>query len=100
MFGTGFAAGRVMPDDKHTAWGEGRKEAGYETPPPDDDERSAGSESDSWDAYRQWLPQNRVSRSARGPLDPSLYTWKGYRNWAEEVKRNWSDRHRGDREES
>jgi hypothetical protein len=22
-------------------------------------------------------------------IDPSLYTWKGYRNWSEQVKRNW-----------
>mgnify|MGYP000069549964 CR=1 FL=1 len=24
-------------------------------------------------------------------IDPALYTWKGYRNWTEQVKRDWTD---------
>ena len=27
----------------------------------------------------------------RGGIDPSLYTLIGYRSWAEQVKRNWSE---------
>ena len=27
----------------------------------------------------------------RGGIDPSLYTLKGYRSWAAQVKRNWSE---------
>ncbi len=27
----------------------------------------------------------------RGGIDPSLYTLKGYRSWARQVKRNWSE---------
>jgi hypothetical protein len=23
-------------------------------------------------------------------MDPSLYTWKGYRNWADKVRRDWT----------
>jgi hypothetical protein len=22
-------------------------------------------------------------------IDPALYTWKGYRDWSDQVKRNW-----------
>jgi hypothetical protein len=22
-------------------------------------------------------------------VDPALYTWKGYRNWSEKVRRDW-----------
>ena len=27
----------------------------------------------------------------RGGIDPSLHTLKGYRSWARQVKRNWSE---------
>ena len=30
-----------------------------------------------------------VPRGRRVGIDPALYTWKGYRNWSEQVKRNW-----------
>jgi len=48
-------------------------------------------ESDGWQQYRKWISSAPAPRSRRGGVDPSLYTWKGYRNWAEQVKRNWSD---------
>ena len=50
--------------------------------------REAGQK-EGWDAYRKWL--SRVSGPAprRSPLDPAIYSWKGYHNWAEKVKQNW-----------
>ncbi len=48
-------------------------------------------EADGWQQYRRWISKAPAPRSRRGGVDPSLYTWKGYRNWTEQVKRNWSD---------
>jgi hypothetical protein len=45
-----------------------------------------------WDSYRRWL--NRVQNTEqrrRMPVDPALYTWKGYRSWSEKVRRDWKD---------
>jgi len=41
------------------------------------------------EAYRRWLTRVRTPQTRRAPLDPSLYTWKGYRNWSEKVRREW-----------
>ena len=51
----------------------------------------AGDETDpdGWQQYRQWISKAPAPRGRRVGIDPSLYTWKGYRNWSEEVKRNW-----------
>ena len=43
----------------------------------------------SWDTYRRWLTRVQAPGGGRIPLDPSLYTWKGYRNWSEKVRRDW-----------
>lgn len=43
-----------------------------------------------WDAYRKWL--SRVSaRPARerSTTDHSIYSWKGYNNWADRIKQSW-----------
>ena len=48
-------------------------------------------EGDGWQQYRRWISKAPVPSRRRGGLDPSLYTWKGYRNWTEQVKRNWND---------
>jgi hypothetical protein len=59
-------------------------------------ESSAGdqpaSEQHGWDAYRKWL--SRVSSKPTGeraPLDPSIYSWRGYHTWADKVRQNWKD---------
>ena len=52
---------------------------------------NSSSESDGWQQYRKWISKAPVPRQRRGGIDPSLYTWKGYRNWTEQVKRNWSE---------
>jgi hypothetical protein len=57
-----------------------------DTPKPDQ------SDSDGWQQYRRWISKAPVPRGRRAGVDPSLYTWKGYRNWTEQVKRNWSDK--------
>ncbi len=49
------------------------------------------SDPDGWQQYRRWISKAPVPKQRRGGIDPSLYTWKGYRNWTEQVKRNWSD---------
>jgi hypothetical protein len=43
----------------------------------------------SWDTYRRWLTRVQAPGSGRVPLDPSLYTWKGYRSWSDKVRRDW-----------
>jgi hypothetical protein len=63
----------------------------------DDSQREADvhqnglSDPDGWQQYRRWISKAPVPKQRRGGIDPSLYTWKGYRNWTEQVKRNWSD---------
>lgn len=49
------------------------------------------SDEDGWQKYRRWISKAPAPRSRRAGIDSSLYTWKGYRNWTEQVKRNWSD---------
>ena len=56
-----------------------------------DAEIEDGNEADGWQQYRRWISKAPAPRSRRTGVDPSLYTWKGYRNWTEQVKRNWSD---------
>jgi hypothetical protein len=59
---------------------------------PDADVRQNGSsDPDGWQQYRRWISKAPVPKQRRGGIDPSLYTWKGYRNWTEQVKRNWSE---------
>ena len=43
-----------------------------------------------WEAYRRWLTRVQAPGQRRAPLDPGLYTWKGYRNWSDKVRRDWS----------
>jgi len=48
-------------------------------------------EADGWQQYRRWISKAPAPRDRRSSIDPSLYTWKGYRSWTEQVKRNWTD---------
>jgi len=52
---------------------------------------NALSDVDAWQQYRKWVSKAPVPKERRGGIDPSLYTWKGYRNWTEQIKRNWSE---------
>ncbi len=50
----------------------------------------ADSERQSWDAYRRWLSRTGDKAPVeRAPLDPSIYSWKGYNNWADKIRQNW-----------
>ncbi len=52
----------------------------------------SGTDPDGWQQYRKWISKAPAPRTRRSGIDPSLYTWKGYRSWTEQVKRNWSDK--------
>jgi hypothetical protein len=50
----------------------------------------AGSEAQGWDAYRKWLSSvNARPTNRRAPIDHSVYSWKGYNNWADRVRQAW-----------
>lgn len=49
-----------------------------------------GKDVSGWEAYRRWLTRVQAPERRRAPLDPGLYTWKGYRNWSDKVRREWS----------
>ena len=48
-----------------------------------------GRDVGGWDSYRRWLNRVQSPDKRRSPMDPALYTWKGYRNWSEKVRRDW-----------
>ena len=55
-------------------------------------ERPPNSEQHAWDAYRKWLSAVATqSPSERAPLDPSIYSWRGYHTWADKIRRSWDD---------
>lgn len=43
-----------------------------------------------WDAYRKWLTQvGKKATPERTPIDHTIYSWKGYQNWADKVRQSW-----------
>jgi hypothetical protein len=48
-----------------------------------------GRDMGGWDSYRRWLNRVQQPDKRRSPMDPALYTWKGYRNWSDKVRRDW-----------
>ena len=50
----------------------------------------AANDVDGWQRYRRWVSKAPVPQTRRAGLDASLYTWRGYRRWSDEVRRNWS----------
>lgn len=48
-----------------------------------------GSQVGSWDAYRNWLTKVQAPEQKRSLPDPALFSFKGYRSWAEKVRRDW-----------
>ncbi len=83
-----------MPNRKYLNW-ESNVAANAETANVTDavDRATpAANDSDGWEQYRRWVtkapaPAPRVRRAA---VDPALYTWRGYRSWTEQVRRNWT----------
>lgn len=58
----------------------------------------AANDADGWQQYRRWISKAPAPKDRRAGLDPSLYTWKGYRSWTEQVRRNWDDESDNDSE--
>ena len=50
---------------------------------------ATGRDVSGWEAYRRWLSQVQAPDTKRLSLDPALYTWRGYRSWAEQMRRDW-----------
>lgn len=73
-----------MQDDKHFDW------PGQQANDDLDDNASTSDDARGTDVLRSWL--SRAPTQRRAPLDPSLYTLKGYRQWKEGVSRAWSDK--------
>lgn len=86
--------GNVMPDSKHLKWADGFGTDADSKPKQADDAVSpdlpAANDADGWHQYRQWISKAPAPRGRRVGIDPALYSWKGYRNWTEQVKRNWT----------
>ena len=93
-----------MPDSKHLRWGDEfgtesespAKESDAPLPPSE----PAANDADGWQQYRPWISKAPAPRGRRVGIDPALYTWKGYRNWTEQVRRNWAPDSDDDSDES
>lgn len=82
-----------MSDSKHMRWvdsfgtdAEPDSKADDATP---DMVEPAANDADGWQQYRRWISKAPAPRSRRVGIDPALYSWKGYRDWSDQVKRNW-----------
>ena len=83
-----------MAESKTIKWADEYKEDNSSTATSDSTvtpEQAAANDADGWQQYRRWISKAPAPRGRRVGIDPSLYTWKGYRTWTEQVKRNWSD---------
>lgn len=76
-----------------TANGNGNGKPGYESTLKNGRVRNLvtpeGRDMGGWDSYRRWLSRVQSPDKRRSAMDPALYTWKGYRNWSEKVRRDW-----------
>ena len=89
-----------MQDSKQMSWASDiatEHNSDSEETPATANERIANvaekvaAETDGWSQYRKWISKAPAPRGRRTGIDPTLYTWRGYRNWTEQVKRKWSD---------
>jgi hypothetical protein len=89
-----------MPDSKNLKWADGfATDADAEASKADEtvsadhaaanDALPAANDSDGWQQYRQWISKAPAPRGRRVGIDPALYSWKGYRSWTEQIRRNW-----------
>jgi hypothetical protein len=79
-----------MPDSKHLRWADNYStDAESQGDAPAKAVAPAANDADGWQQYRQWISKAPAPRGRRVGIDPALYSWKGYRNWSEKVKRNW-----------
>jgi len=76
-----------MPDSKSLKWAdEYAKDAKRDASA----DQAAANDADGWQQYRQWISKAPAPRGRRVGIDPALYSWKGYRSWTENIRRNWS----------
>jgi hypothetical protein len=90
-----------MPDSKNLNWvGEytdansstnRRNDAVSPAQPAANDAQPAANDNDGWQQYRRWISKAPAPKERRVGIDPALCTWKGYRNWTEQVRREWTD---------
>lgn len=82
-----------MPDSKNAKRVDDYTEGGSSASDADPalPAEPAANDADGWQQYRRWITKAPAPRSRRVGLDPALYTWKGYRSWTEQVKRQWKD---------
>ena len=83
-----------MPDSKNMKWVESYGTDAEPDPKPKDttlgNVEPAANDADGWQQYRRWISKAPAPGGRRAGIDPSLYTWKGYRDWSDKVKRNWT----------
>jgi len=83
-----------MSDSKHLKWANNfGTDADVNAKAQDarvDSREPAANDADGWQQYRRWISKAPTPRKRRSGIDPSLYSWKGYRDWSDQVKRNWS----------
>ena len=84
-----------MPDSKNLRWaddyGKDAESAANDSDKAANSSQPAANDADGWKQYRQWISKAPAPRGRRVGIDPALYSWKGYRNWTEQVRRNWSE---------
>ena len=83
-----------MPESKHMKWDQGfGTDAEQDTKANDTTvaaNEPAANDADGWQQYRRWISKAPAPRVRRASIDPKLYSWKGYRDWTDQVRRNWS----------
>ena len=83
-----------MPDSKHLRWaddyGTDAESTVKESDSATNPDQPAANDADGWQQYRQWISKAPAPRGRRSGIDPALYSWKGYRTWTEQIRRNWS----------
>jgi hypothetical protein len=80
-----------MQDSKDVSWNDPIRADQDVDVAPDQDIPETHANKDGWQQYRKWISKAPAPKGRRAGIDPTLYTWKGYRSWTEQVKRNWSD---------
>jgi len=83
-----------MADSKNMRWVDGFGTDAEAAAKKDDEAvnvvEPAANDADGWKQYRHWISKAPATRSRRAGIDPALYSWKGYRDWSDQVKRSWS----------
>lgn len=64
------------------------RDSARDKPAPADDGSDAGG-ADAWTSYRRWLSRDGAASRGRAPAEQSVYSWKGYQNWADRVRQSW-----------